>query len=68
MANENVYTCRQANPNQLPKHGNCGAGDSPSYHTDYDTGWEKHTFKELLNSDRARFQIACGTTPVYDSG
>ncbi len=51
--------------------GGCGASFSSTYHADFDTGWVqspkgKHTWKELLGSDRARFQIACGTTPVYD--
>ena len=44
---------------------------SPTYHADYDTGWVespkgKHTFNDLLGSDRARFQIACDGVARHD--
>lgn len=41
---------------------------SATYHTTYNTGWpnDKHSFGDLLGSDRARFQVRCGSTPVYD--
>lgn len=54
VANENVY-------GPTPKKGG-----PPGYHQIYQTGWTKHTFGNLLGSDRARFQVACGTTPVHD--
>jgi hypothetical protein len=33
-----------------------------AYHATFETGWprNRHTFDQLLKSDRARFQIACG--------
>ena len=47
----------------------CTTGD-PFYHTTYNTGWQNvskgHTFELLHKSDRARFQIACGSTTVHD--
>lgn len=40
--------------------------DPPGYHEVFQTGWEKHDFKALKNSDRARFLIVCDGTPVHD--
>ena len=74
-ANENVYGCKAPSkppkPGTPPKPGECGSGDNPNYHTDYDTGWAQspkgaHTFKDLANSDRARFQVICDGTPLHD--
>lgn len=50
VANENVYA---------PKKNS-------TYHSDYQTGWNKHDFKALLKSDRARFQLACDDVVVHD--
>ena len=53
---------------KLKDEAYCSA-DEPDYHVKYDTGWQyvgKHTYKKLLGSDRARFQIACGETTTHD--
>ncbi|MCH8010190.1 MAG: Tad domain-containing protein [Chloroflexi bacterium] len=47
----------------------CTDGDTYNiYHSTYNTGWGNgaHTFKKLLGSDRARFQISCDGAPVHD--
>ena len=71
VAYENVYGCKPSKPGKPPKLGDCSAADNPNYHVDYQTGWEysdkgKHTFKDLLGSDRARFQIACDGVARHD--
>ncbi len=71
VANENVYQCVAPKPGKGGKFGECTDGDNPTYHGDYDTGWlesvdGRHTYKDLILSDRARFQISCGTTPIHD--
>ncbi len=39
-----------------------------AYHVTHSTGWprDKHKFKDLKNSDRARFQISCDGQVVHD--
>lgn len=71
VANENVYQCVAPKPGEGKKIGECAAGDNPTYHADYDTGWlesvdGRHTYKDLILSDRARFQLSCGATPIHD--
>ncbi len=71
VANENVYQCVAPKPGKGGKFGECTDGDNPTYHADYATGWlesvdGRHTFKDLILSDRARFQISCEATPVHD--
>lgn len=47
----------------------CTTGD-PNYHVTYDTGWQYvlkgHSYELLHGTDRARFQIACGTVTEHD--
>ena len=63
VANENVYMCR------IPS--DCTADDNANYHSDYATGWDsagngRHSYRDLLRSDRARFQIACDGVVRHD--
>ena len=39
-------------------------GDS-EYHTQHQTGWGKHSFGQLIGSDRAHFALACGDTYAF---
>lgn len=46
----------------------CTASSSPTYHANYITGWSggAHTFQDLLEGDRARFQISCDGVAIHD--
>ena len=44
----------------------CTPEINPNYHAVYNTGWVKHDFKALRNSDRARFQLACDDVVQHD--
>ena len=66
VANENVYACRGEPGKEKGRLGDCTASDYLTYHADFNTGWGKHTFRDLLKSDRARFQIACNGVVKHD--
>ena len=54
VGNENVY---------YPRAKDNGGVD---LHADYQTGWNKHDFKALKNSDRAHFQVGRDGVAVHD--
>ena len=63
VANENVYMCRT--------DSECGPDDNPGYHNEYQTGWKtsgnaRHSHRDLLRSDAARFRIACDGVVLHD--
>ena len=53
---------------KLMKEAYCTASSNGAYHSLYNTGWSdnKHSFKNLVQSDRARFQISCDGVAVHD--
>jgi Flp pilus assembly protein TadG len=54
VANDNVY---------YPRAKDNGGVDQ---HAVYNTGWNKHDFKALRNSDRAHFQVSCDGVAIHD--